>query len=576
MANAGSAEKALRKRYTAEFYSGNRLNFTLSVAAMLLAGLGNLVVSWLMQQIIDAATGAETGLSILQLALISAALVLFLLGAYFIDWRFRPCFTEKALRQYKDRVFCDVAGKSINSFFVENSATYISALSNDIAGMEENYLRKIFVLVQEAVMFAGAFIMMLWYSPLLTLAAVLLSLLPVAASLAVGGRLAKQEKIVSDKNASFVAAVKDLLTGFSVIKSFKAEAEAIRMFARSNEAVEAAKCRRRRTAIIINVIGLLAGFITQLGVFLFGAYLALSGRGVTAGVVIVFVQLMNFVVNPIAEVPEILAARKATMALVDKLAAAIAANPESEGGVSVACLDGAIELRGVSFAYEPGVPVLNGIDARFEAGRSYAVVGGSGSGKTTLLNLLLRSRDDYGGEILFDGNELKTIGTDSLYDLVSLVQQNVFVFNSSVKDNICMFRDFPADEFDRAVSMAGLGELTAARGADFICGENGVALSGGERQRISIARALLHGSSVMLVDEATAALDAETAYAVTNSILDIAGLTRIIVTHRLESSLLEKYDEIIVMRSGEITERGTFDALMAKRGYFYSLYTVAQ
>ena len=139
-----------------------------------------------------------------------------------------------------------------------------------------------------------------------------------------------------------------------------------------------------------------------------------------------------------------------------------------------------------------------------------------------------------------------------------------------------MFREFPTAEVDRAIELSGLSTLIAERGEDYLCGENGSGLSGGEKQRISIARSLLKHASVLLADEATAALDAQTAHQVTDVILSLPGVTRIVVTHTLEQAALRRYDGILVLKNGRIAESGTFDALMAQKGYFYALYTVSQ
>ena len=139
-----------------------------------------------------------------------------------------------------------------------------------------------------------------------------------------------------------------------------------------------------------------------------------------------------------------------------------------------------------------------------------------------------------------------------------------------------MFRDFPEEALREAVALSGLSALIETRGADYPAGENGANLSGGERQRISIARSLLQCAPVLLVDEATAALDRETASRVMDSILRLNGLTRVVVTHALDAALLRRCDGILAMRSGRIVERGSFDELMAAKGYFYSLYTVSQ
>ena len=138
-----------------------------------------------------------------------------------------------------------------------------------------------------------------------------------------------------------------------------------------------------------------------------------------------------------------------------------------------------------------------------------------------------------------------------------------------------MFRDFPKAEVENAISRANLGELIRERGTDYLCGENGGGLSGGEKQRISIARSLLKKSSVLLADEITAALDAQTSYRVSSDILDLTGITRIVVTHDLEESLLKRYDRILVMKDGRLQEQGTFDELMEKQGYFHALFTIA-
>ncbi len=567
---------ALRRRFTRQFYRSNRGTFLLALLAAVLLAVGDLFVSWLMQQIMDVASGASGTLTLAQIGLLCGATVIAFVLAMLLDYSTRPRFIKRAMRQYKDYAFEEITKKSISTFSGESTATYLSALTNDATSIESNYLAKVFTLVQEFLLFLGAFAMMLAYSPLLTLAAFALSLFPVIASMLTGNRLATQEKLVSDQNESFMGRVKDVLTGFSVVKSFKAEREMLRLFAQSNEIAEEAKCKRRKIEIVIQTIGLAAGIIAQFGVFLFGAYLALSGQGVTVGMVIVFVQLMNYVINPIASVPQNLANRKAANALIDKLAAAVYANVRREGKAVDNKLDTALELDDVRFAYEGGAPVLQGVSARFEAGKSYAIVGGSGSGKSTLLNLMIGGSAAYGGEIRYDGDELRAISSDSLYELVSIVQQSVFVFNSTIRDNITLFKDFDEAKLQCAIEMSGLSQMIAERGADYPCGENGSGLSGGERQRLSIARCLLRETPVLLVDEATAALDAATAFAVSSSILDITGLTRIVVTHRLEEALLKRYDGILVMRNGKVAESGRFDELMDKKGYFYSLYTVSQ
>ena len=470
----------------------------------------------------------------------------------------------------------DIGAQQIAAFAGENTAFYISALSNDANTIETDYLCNIFLLIDDCLLFVGAFGLMMWYSPLLTVIGITLALLPVAASILAGNRVAQAEKKVSEKNGSYMSALTDTLSGFSVVKSFKAEAAMCRLFAERIQEVTVAKTIRRKTSIVVQSMGLVAGIVAQFGVFLAGSALAMNGHDVSVGTLMAFVNLMNYVVNPIRTVPQYLSQCKASFALIDKLADALEDNVREEGLENKAELSRGITVNDLCFGYEAGKPVLQNVNYTFDAGKSYAIVGASGSGKSTLLNLLMASNSGYTGSIFYDETELRQISSESLYEIVSSVQQNVFIFNASIRDNITMFSDFPREEVDRAIELSGLSRLISERGENYLCGENGSGLSGGEKQRISIARSLLKKAQVLLVDEATAALDAQTAFQVSDAILNLSNLTRIVVTHALDENVLKRYDCVLTIKNGSITESGSFDALMERKGYFYSLYTVSQ
>ena len=568
--------KTLEKQLRAQFYRGNRGVFALAVFAALAGGTLNLIVTWLMQQLIDAASGAPGALPLAALAEITGGFVVLCAVLFLLKYASEPRFIARAMRQYKELAFQKLTEKSIASFRDESTAAYLSALTNDAASVEADYLAQQLAVITKTVTFFGALFMMLWYSPLLTAIAVGVTALPLAASLLTGGRLQAAEKKVSERNRDFTAALSDCLSGFAVVKTFKAEREIFQLFAESNRALEQEKFSRRRLKVLIGMIGAVTGLVAQLGVFLAGAWLALSGSGLTAGTVILFVNLMNFMIGPVSELPALLAGRRAALGLIGKLADALEKDGSAGGSRTLSRLEHGIELRDVSFGYEEGKDVLHHVSARFEAGRAYAIVGGSGSGKSTLLNLLLTENTGYRGSVLLDGTELRELSPEALYGLMSVIQQNVFVFNASIRDNVSMFREFPQKALDEAIRRAHLRELLDARGADYLCGENGKGLSGGEKQRVSIARSLLKKSSVLLVDEATAALDVQTAHQVSSDILDLTGVTRIVVTHSLEEALLRRYDGIFVLKNGTLAESGNFDELMQRKGYFYALFTVAQ
>lgn len=560
--------------YFQAFYQNNRLWYAGALLLLLLGTPANLVASWMLGEILDVITAGDMG----RLWRMIRFAAVFCGAVTLVDLGMRKCrsaFIHRALAQYKSLAFSRLSEKSISAFSRENTGRYLSVLTNDVNTLEENYLNRSMSMLNDSLLFLGALAMMFWYSWRLALAAVLLSVLPVVVTLTMGGELSRREKAVSDRNEDFVSQVKDLLSGFSVIKSFKAEREAQALFDRENRETESTKERRRRwEGLLMTVSGALCGGLLQFGVFLLGAWLAIRGE-ITAGTVLVMVNLCNFVLEPIRTLPQYWAGRKAAMALVEKLAE-VTAQSGGRGGEKIPpVLADAIELSRLSYAYEPGKPVLQNLSFRLERGKRYALVGASGSGKSTLLSLLMGADGGYTGSIRIDGRELRQVDTDSLYELMSLIGQNVFLFNDTLWRNITMFRDFPAEQVRKAVKESGLTQLVSQKGKDYVCGENGGNLSGGERQRVSIARSLLRGTPVLLLDEATASLDARTAREVTEAILELEGLTRLVVTHRLEAPLLERYDGILVLRNGRLWERGTYRELMDRKGYFYSLYTVS-
>lgn len=571
------SKKQLRKRrraYTRQFFRGNWGLLALSLLYILILCMGGgLMISWLMQVITDTATGVEGAYTLgqlLLLCLLDAGLVA--LGSWLI-WLSKPRFIAKAIGQYQEFVFQKLTEKGIAAFSGENTSLYLSALTNDANSIEQDLLANICPLIEELLMFAGALALMLWYSPLLTAVGVALALLPVAASLLAGNRVAEAEKRVSEKNDAYVSTLNDCLSGFAVIKAFRAEAAMCRQASRRIRELSDAKTLRRKAAVEVQCMGMVAGLIAQLGVFLVGAALALYGQPISAGMLIAFVNLMNYVVTPISTVPQYLAQCRSSLALIDKLAEAVEQNLRNEGREEKTELEREITVEELSFSYGE-TPTLQNISVTFEAGKSYAIVGASGSGKSTLLNLLMAARADYTGSIRYDGTELRQLSSASVYELVSLIQQNVFLFNASIRENVTMFSDFSEEQVNRALELSGLSGLIARRGEDYLCGENGCKLSGGEKQRIAIARSLLKHAQVLLVDEATAALDSKTAWQVTDAILNLNGLTRIVVTHALHEALLRRFDTILTLKNGTLTEAGSFDALMEKKGYFYSLYNV--
>lgn len=559
-------------RFVKPFYENNRVNFALAVLLSTVMAAMNIFISWTLGEVVDAVSQMD-GRALGKVAFaMGAGTPCFLLIDLLAQWT-KARFIHKGLRQYKEQAFSAISQKSIQAFSRENTGTYLSAFTNDAASIEENYLGRSVTLLFYGLEFVLTLAVMLAYSPVLTLAVVVLCLLPVVVSVSMGGGLAKRERKVSDLNEKFTARLKDLLGGYAVIKSFQAEGQARRLFNEENRAVETAKEKRRRYAGILSVVSNASGFVMQFGIFLIGAVLAMRGH-ITIGTVLVFVNLCNSLISPIQVIPEHWASRRAAKGLAEKLGALARENVEEDGKEALLSLQKEIRFQGLSFGYGLDKDVLRDIDAVFEKGKSYAVVGASGSGKTTLLNLLMGAHRDYKGTLAIDGHELRGLSAGSLYDHISLISQDVFIFDDTIRANITMFAAFPREAVDRAIRLAGLDAVIQERGEGYRCGENGVNLSGGERQRISIARSLLKGADVLLVDEATSALDNETAQFISSAILDLQGLTRIVVTHRLDAAMLGRYDKILMLKNGKLCEQGRFEQLMEEKGQFYALFTV--
>ena len=216
--------------YTKQFYKGNVVYFIIALCETLLSAIGALLVSWLIQQLVDRIGGYETGFTLLQLTVITLLLIGGTAVAYLITYHAKPKFVTRGISQYKEYVFVELTKKNISAFSGENSSTYISALTNDIQTIEQGYLWNTFSMLESLLTFIGAMALMIWYSPLLTLIAIGLSLLPLLAAILTGNKVAEEEKKVSDKNEVYTSTLRDSLGGFSVIKSFKAEAQMIRMF----------------------------------------------------------------------------------------------------------------------------------------------------------------------------------------------------------------------------------------------------------------------------------------------------------------------------------------------------------
>ncbi len=551
----------------------NKLNLLTALLSVVLLSALNIATAFLFKALTDTAISGTLEDLVRLIGYAGIFLVLYTIVTL-IKRKFLSQYIKTAIFQYKNRLVRLILNKNINAFNGETTSKYISLLTNDIQSVEGNFVLGNINIFNQVLLLIGGFGAMIYLNWVLTVVVLISAIIPIIVTSLLGDKLAKKELEVSDRNESFVGLVNDIFKGFSVIKSFKVEAVIHENFFRTNSKLEKIKRERREMAQIVNLMAFVASFIVTLIVCAVGAYLSIKGLE-SFGTVVAFIQLLDYIVNPIQELGVALPNRKGAIELINKASKAVLENSGDKGkNKELFEFKEAICFSELGFSFEEA-PVLNNINLCIEKGKSYMIVGQSGSGKTTLLNMLLGYYNNYTGKLCIDGVEVRDLSRESLYSLFSVIQQNVYVFDDTIEANISLYKKFDKKKIESVIEKAGLSNLVKEKGLDYKCGENGCNLSGGEKQRISIARGLLSDSSILLIDEATAALDEITAEKVITSVLDIVEMTRLIVTHKLKPKVLQKCDGIIVLKNGIIEDVGMYDELYDKKGYFYSLINIS-
>ena len=562
-----------RKDVVKEIYRGNKINFIFLLISSLFEALMLIVTSLMLEKLIAIASAKDIdgfiqqGIIFLILLAISILIFVFVIIV-------KPIYKKKAIKQYKNNIYRHILDKSIDDFFKYDTSTYVSALTNDVNYIEENYIFATFGLLTQIILIILTITIMILYSPLLTLISIALSMFPLIIALTVGSKLSAHEKRISDANANFMSFVKDNFIGFSTIKVFKSEKRINELFKKNNDTVETIKSKKTKTVTILEFLQSISSLIAQFGVFFVSAYFAITTDKITVSIIILFVQLMNYVLSPLMTIPMMFSKRQAAKPLFDKISEILTVDDQNKKNKFITEFNDKIKIENLTFGYDEKT-ILNEINYEFNADKSYAIVGTSGSGKTTLLNLLIGRNNNFDGTIKYDEYDIKDLSIDSLFELTSYIEQNVFVFDDSIVNNITMYSEVDDDILNDVVIKSGLEKLIKEKGKDYICGENGCNLSGGEKQRIAIARALLKKSRILLIDEATSSLDNETSTNIINNVLNLESTTKIVITHKLEETTLKRFDEIIVLKNGTIVEHGNFETLIDKKGYFNSLFNLS-
>ena len=554
-----------------QFNKHNKLNLTAAVCLTIIQSFLSIALAFILKALMEIAGGGTLSELVRLLVICIVYLLIYLLITQLAN-SFTNRYIQKALIQFKETCFERYLKKSITAFQQADEGTYISSLTNDINSIETNYLSARISFFTHLSLLISGIAAMLYLNWKLALCVLFACFLPFLISIIFGSQLAEKEKNVSEGNSAFTSLVKNLFGGFSIIKSFQSEKEIQTLFNQRNQSLETDKKQRRGLNYFIQVLSMLASSIINFLVFGDGAYLSIQGE-ISAAAVIAFIQLLNYVIAPLQQLPILYSGYQAGAALIERLQTLMASEPDTKHD-ELTAFNEAIRVENLTFGYTDQ-PILKGINFTFKKNKRYAIVGSSGSGKSTLLNLLMGYIDAASGNIYYDDQPLNRISSASLSACLSLIQQNVFIFDDTLHANISMYKDFDKDELEKVIAISGLTEVSKEKGRAYRCGENGKNLSGGERQRVAIARALLRNTPILFVDEATSALDNATAQKVEEAILSIQNQTCICVTHRLQAETLAQFDEILVMHHGTLCESGTFNELLDRKQVFYSLYKLS-
>ena len=536
----------------------------------ILVPLTNIAFAYSIKTIID--NGMSQNREALSKAILMGAVVIFVYaGLNFISLRLRNKLVRQIMSRYKNKVFKSILDRDYREFSKEKSGKFISILTENMKKIEQDYLHQYFNISKNISLMIFSLVAMFIGNWFLTLLVIIASIIPMMISGFIGQKSASLQNSSMIADQKYLAKVKDILAGFLVIKSFNVK-EAIRQdYKNESEKLDEIYFIKGKFDVLSNVISQLSGMIVFLVAFGGGMYLVFGGH-TTIGSVTAIVQLVNFVVMPLNEIGMGMSKFREGQATLNSFE--VKDVIELQTGKTKEYFDDVISFSNVDFSYPNAEEkIFNNLSLQIKKGEKIAIVGMSGSGKSTLLNLLLRFYDVTSGYISIDNQDLQAISAESLYNLMTIVQQDVYIFDDTLKANITLSQSFTEDDIKKAVQQSGLESyiLENELGLQTLCSENGSNLSGGERQRLSIARALIRKTPILLLDEATSSLDNKVTTEIENSILEIQDLTVLVVTHKLNKSMLKKYNRILFMKNGVIVEDGSFGNLMDRKGEFYKL-----
>ncbi|WP_188907038.1 ABC transporter ATP-binding protein [Aureimonas endophytica] len=475
--------------------------------------------------------------------------------------------------EMRRRAFDHLQTLSFRFFDNEKTGRLVARLTKDLEEIGEvahHGPEDLFIAVMTLI---GAFLLMLWVHPPLALIALVIVPLTAFLTTHYGQRMTQTWRALYGRVADFNTRIEANVGGIRVVQAFANEEHEKRLFAHDNSRYRATKLEAYRFMAASTSLTYLSMRFVQVVIMLAGAWFVTVGS-LTAGGFVGFLLLVTVFLRPIEKINSVIETYPKGIAGFQRYLDFLDERPDvadRPGARAVERLAGDIRYEGVAFGYGAGREILKGVDLSIRAGELAAFVGPSGAGKSTLLSLLPRFYDVGRGRILIDGHDIRDMTLRSLRANIGIVQQDVFLFAGSIRENIAYGRLGASDaEIMAAAAKARLGELidTLPEGLDTMVGERGVKLSGGQKQRLAIARIFLKNPPILILDEATSALDTETERAIQASLAELShGRTVLVIAHRLAT--IRAADRIFVVEEGRIVEEGSHAELVGRSSGLY-------
>ena len=513
--------------------------------AVLLWNGVSLISVLLQQDLIDNVTAQDLdavrvqALTLIGCGVLEAALFV----AHQVSMNLFVCKLENDMRV---RTFAGVLRKPYLEFKARASSDYISALTNDLRLLSSTYLSPLCLMLFVAAGMLRSLLLMLHYQPFIALCAILFAVLIAIVPFLMGKLVGKYQGRRSEALSALNAQMAEAFSGFEVIRSFGIQGQINRRFRDCCETLKRREYQYYAAASFADGMGQFFSLLAQTAILVMACYAVLGGK-LSMGALVVFIGLSGSFCGNFSTILQFLPALRGSKPLIDRINA-LADTPADDSPAAAACVppvQDTITVENVNFQYGER-PILQDLTLQFQKGGKYALTGPSGCGKSTLLKLLLGWLPDYGGVIRFDGKDARDFTPEQLQQQMSYIEQNVFLFNSSIRDNITLGESFTDEQMEKALRDSALaGDLASMPdGLDTIVGEEGGNLSGGQKQRVAIARALIHNRSILLVDEGTSALDQKNADIVEKSLLANPDLTLILVSHHLAPERKAQFTQV--------------------------------